>query len=390
MIEKVLKGGRLYWAWIAFLLVIIAIGFAAYLVQYDRGLSVTGMGKEVSWGLYIANFTFLVGVAASAVMVALPAYLYNYKKFKKLTTIGEFLAVAAVIMCILFILVDLGRPQRVLHVVVHPTPNSVMFFDTIVLSGYLILNLVIAWFVLSAKQAAREPNQLVKLLIYIAIPWAFSIHTVTAFLYSGLVARGFWNTAVMAPRFLASAFAAGPAFLILALLVAKRYANFDPGRDAIRKLLEIVTFAMIANLFLLGCELFTAFYSAHPAHLEHFVYLLFGLEGYGKLVPWIRLSLLLGLASVALLVYPRTRHNEYTLALACALVFVSIWIDKGMGLIIPGYIPSQVGTIEEYWPSLIETLIALGVWGIGLLIFTVLAKMAIEVTKETEAYEGVF
>ena len=127
MIEKALKGNRSYWAWIVILLVIISAGVYSYINQLTTGLTLTGMSRDVSWGVYIAQFTFLVGVAASAVMVVLPYYLHDYKAFGKIVIIGEFLAVAATIMCVLFILADLGRPDRVLNVMLYPTPNSMLF-----------------------------------------------------------------------------------------------------------------------------------------------------------------------------------------------------------------------------------------------------------------------
>ncbi|MFH1773532.1 MAG: sulfate reduction electron transfer complex DsrMKJOP subunit DsrP [Methanobacteriota archaeon] len=387
MFESVLKGDRKYWGWIAFLLAIIAVGLISYSYQWRIGLGITGMSQSVSWGLYIANFTFLVGVAASAVLVVLPAYIYDYKKFANVTALGEFLAVAAVTMCVLFIVVDLGQPMRLLNIMLHPNISSVMIWDMIVLTGYLLLNIVIGWYVLDAKDKDVPPRGYIKPLIYLSIPWAISIHTVTAYLYGGLIGRPFWFTALMAPRFLASAFASGPALVILASLVLRRYTKFDPGKDAINKLAEIVTFAMIISMFFIGCEIFTVGYGAHPEHMLHFKYLFFGIAGHAKLVPWIWISFILGFIAIALLVNPGTRKRENTLMLACAFVFTSIWIDKGLGLIIPGYIPSQIGDIFEYWPTALESLITLGVWGVGLLILTLLYKTTISVMTKVEVPE---
>ena len=201
--------------WILCLVAVIGAGFLAYLRQLDQGLAITGLSRDVTWGLYIAQFTFLVGVAASAVMVVLPYYLHNFKAFGKVTILGEFLAISAVTMCMLFIFVDMGQPTRVLNVMLHPTPNSMMFWDMVSLGGYLLLNVVIALVTLSAERKGVAPPAWIKPVIILSIPWAVSIHTVTAFLYNGLPGRSFWLTAILAPRFLASAFAAGPALLIL-------------------------------------------------------------------------------------------------------------------------------------------------------------------------------
>ncbi|MDY6852684.1 MAG: NrfD/PsrC family molybdoenzyme membrane anchor subunit, partial [Thermodesulfobacteriota bacterium] len=221
MFEKALTGSNKYWSWVIFLLVIIGVAFITYLFQYFEGLKITGMSRDVSWALYISQLTFLVGVAASAVMLVLPYYLHNYKVFGRITILGEFLAVSAVTMCMLFVVVDLGQPTRLLNLFLHPTPNSILFWDAVVLNGYLFLNIIIGWTLLGAERKAVPPPSWVKPLIYLSIPWAVSIHTVTAFLYAGLPGRHMWLTAVMAPRFLASAFAAGPSLLIILALILR-------------------------------------------------------------------------------------------------------------------------------------------------------------------------
>lgn len=382
MFEKALIGSRRYWGWIILLIVITGVGFIFYLKQWSYGLAITGMSRDVSWGLYIANFTFLVGIAASAVMVVLPYYLHNVKEFGRITTLGEFLAVAAVAMCILFIFVDLGQPARIFNMILHPSPSSILFWDLIVLMVYFLLNALIGWTSLDSERKAEAPPLWVKPLILLSIPWAISIHTVTAFIYSGLAARPFWLTALMAPRFLASAFASGPALLIIICLIIKRYAKFDPGKEALQKVAKIVTYAMVTNVFFLIMEFFTVFYSQIPEHIKHFYYLLFGLEGQAKLVPYMWASIILALVALGLLLYPGTRRRENILAVACAAVFFSIWIDKGLGLVVPGFVPSPTDEIFEYWPTLPEGLITLGVWALGFLVLTLLYKIAISVSEE--------
>jgi molybdopterin-containing oxidoreductase family membrane subunit len=203
MLEKALSGDLKYWTWIAVLLAVIATGGYFYLQQLNYGLGITGLSRDVSWGFYIAQFTFLVGVAASAVMVVLPYYLHNFKAFGKMTILGEFLAISAVTMCVMFIIVDLGQPARAVNIMLHPSPRSILFWDMIVLNGYLVLNFVISRVSLIAERKGEPPPSWIKPVILLSIPWAVSIHTVTAFIYSGLAARPFWLTAILPPRFLA-------------------------------------------------------------------------------------------------------------------------------------------------------------------------------------------
>jgi molybdopterin-containing oxidoreductase family membrane subunit len=343
------------------------------------------MSRDVSWGFYIAQFTFLVGVAAGGVMVALPYYLHNYKAFGKITVLGEFLAIAAVSMCLLFILADLGQIQRGLNVLLHPTPGSVLFWDMIVLNGYLFLNVIVGWNVLEAERNSVPPPKWIIPFIYLSIPWAFGIHTVTAFLYCGLPGRHFWLTAILAPRFLASAFAAGPALLLLLCFTIRKVTNFDPGKQAIQTLAKIITYAIIANVFFLLCEVFVAFYSNIPGHIVHLKYLFVGLHGHGALVPWMWTSIIFMLVAIVLLVNPVTRSNENILIVSCVLIFIGTWIDKGLGMISGGFVPSPLHHVTEYIPTLLEIIISLGVWATGFLIITILYKIAISVEQEVEA-----
>lgn len=383
MWEKAIRGNTVYYIWILVLLAIAGFGFLQFLRQWDYGLGITGMSRDVSWGLYIGQLTYLVGVAASAVMVVLPYYLHNHKAFGKATILGEFIAVPAVIMCILSVVVDLGRPDRVLNVLLHPTPNSILFWDVIVLNVYMLLNIVIGWTVLSyERRGGVIVPKWCKVLIYISIPWAFSIHTVTAFLYAGLAARGFWLTAIMAPRFLGSAFAAGPSLLLLLALILRKVSDYDIGDEAIKGISKIVTYAMVASLFFFACELFTVFYSQVPEHMYHFKYMFVGLHGHAAFVPIMWICAVMAIAATVLLVVPSTRNNHTTLAIACVLVFVSLWIEKGLALIVVGFIPSVFETLTEYAPTFPESAITVGVWAIGALVLTILYKVAIGVKRE--------
>jgi molybdopterin-containing oxidoreductase family membrane subunit len=382
MIERALTGDRRYWGWIAVLLGVITVGSLFYLRQLMVGLTITGLSRDVTWGFYIAQFTFMVGVAASAVMVVLPYYLHDFKAFGRVAILGEFLAIGSAVMCGLFILVDLGQPARVFNMFLHPSPRSVLFWDSVVLTGYLLLNAVIAHQTLKAEDQGTSVPGWVKPVIYLSIPWAISIHTVTAFIYQGLAARPYWMTAILAPRFLASAFASGPALLILICLILKRTTRFDAGQEAIQKLATIVTYAMVTNLFFVLMEVFTAVYSGIPEHMAHFRYLFLGLDGHAELVPWMWAGLALAVVALAILLRPSVRSQATWLAVACVATVVSVWIEKGLGMVVAGFNPSPLGHVTRYVPSAPEVFIGLGVYGIGALIVTILYKTALSVRGE--------
>jgi len=373
-----LKGGWRYHAWLAALFVMMLFGLNAYCRQFVHGLGTTGMTDQVSWGMYIANFTFLVGVAASAVMLVIPVYIYKRKELHHLVVFGELLAVAAIIMCLLFIVADLGRPDQMHHMALRFNfPLSVLTWDVIALNGYLLLNLYIPGYMIYCAYKGRQPTKkFIVPFVFISIFWALSIHTVTAFLYSGLGSRPFWNSAVLAPRFLASAFAAGPALLILTLQVIRKRVDWKVEHQSLMTLRSIVIVTMFINLFLLGSEMFTEFYtrSAHVASAE---YLFFGLHGNNALVPWIWTGIGLNVLATVLLLTPASKgRNPMILNIACVMLFVGIWIEKGMGLIVPGFIPSPLGEIVEYMPTLNETLICLGIWAAGIFIYSILVRIS--------------
>ncbi len=382
MFEKALVGGRKYWIWIGILLALILLGLSAYLRQAELGLGVTGLNHDVVWGLYIAQFVFFIGLGASAVVVVLPYYLHDWKVFGKTTMMGEILGMCSVIVAMLFILASMGQPQRVLNVLFYPHPNSLIFWDITVLNGYVLLNAIITITLLSAKHEGVPPPKWIKPVILLSIPWAISIHTVTAFLFAGLPGRSFWMSPILAPRFLVSAFSSGPALLIILILVLRRLKVFDAGMEAVKKLSLIVTYCMLINVFFVLMEIFTTFYSQIPSHAEHLRLLLFGLDGDYQLVPIMWLSIVLSLAGLALLLVPRWREDTRLLTWACVFVFFSLWLDKGFALLIGGFVPSPLGEVARYTPTLPEWRVAIGLWAIGAVMITVLDKIMLSVLRE--------
>ena len=382
-LNAVTKGGIRYHIWMGSLTLIMLFGAYAYSIQLEYGLQVTGMNDHVSWGLYISNFTFLVGVAAAAVMLVLPAYILKDMDFSKAVLIGEGMAVSALIMCLSFVTVDMGGPARLWHIIpgigVFNWPQSMLAWDVLVLNGYLILNLLIPFYILFTRYSNKTPEKKYYVpFVILSVGWAFGIHLVTAFLYAGLIAKPFWNSSLLGPRFLASAFAGGPALMIITLGVIRKFTIYDIKDETIKKLALIITVAAQINLVMLGSEIFKEFY-APTEHSASAMYLFFGLHGHNALVPWIWTAIVLNIiATVCLTLHP-VRSNLNLLFPVCGLLFLAIWIEKGMGLIIPGFIPSPLGEIVEYTPSWVEISITTGIWALGAFVFTILIRVAIPI-----------
>jgi molybdopterin-containing oxidoreductase family membrane subunit len=386
-VRLMMRGSARYYAWVAFLLLIMVVGVTGYVEQLTDGLIRSGMRDPVSWGFYIGNFTFLVGVAAAAVVLVIPAYIYNWKPIKEIVVIGELLAVSSILMCMLFVTVDIGRPDRIIHlfpVIGRPNfPRSLLSWDVLVLNAYFFLNLIIAFHVLFRGYQKREySKRFAWPLILLSIPAAVSIHTVTAFLYNGLAARAYWNAAILAPRFLTSAFCSGPAIILVLLQILRRTTRLEIRDEALWKIAELMAYAMFINLFLLGAELFREFYS-NTHHLVHYEYLFLGIHGHDALVPFAWFSVLASTVAFLLFLMPKTRRNPITLNIGAVLIFAGVYIEKGMALVIPGFTPSMLGEIYEYTPTWTEWRIAMGVFATGFLVFTLLLKVAVPIMMGT-------
>jgi Ni/Fe-hydrogenase subunit HybB-like protein len=374
------RGGLTYYAWLALLAALVVWGGLAYADQLRHGLITTNMRDQVSWAFYIGNFTFLVGVAAAAIMLVIPAYVYHWKPIKEIAIFGELLAISAIVMCLLFVMVDIGQPGRFWHLVPGlgslNVPGSLLGWDVVVLNGYLLLNLVIVGHLLYTAYHRRPyRTRFVVPLLLFSIPAAISIHTVTAFVYNGMAARPFWNASILAPRFLASAFCSGPAILLILFQILARTTRIRIQDEAIWKIAELMAYAMFLNLFLFGAEIFKEVYS-DTHHLLHTRYLYLGLEGHDALVPYAWISVGCSVVAFLLFLVPATRRNLLTLNLGCLLIYTGVYIEKGMALVIPGMTPDTLGEIYEYTPTLTEVRIGAAIFAIGFLVFTVLCKIA--------------
>ncbi len=378
---QIFKGSRSYSTWIFILFVLSMIGLYAYANQLAQGLATTGMGDEVSWGLYIANFVFLVGMAAAAVMLVIPAYIFDDKDIHKVVIMAELFAVAALIMCLLFITIDVGRPDRLWHMIpfigVFHWPSSILTWDFLVLNGYLAINLFLVTYYLTSKYRGKELNKKYYLpVVFLSIIWAPSIHTVTGFLFQGLVGRPFWHTGLIAPRFLASAFSAGPSFILIVFIYLKSKAIVNISQKALDRLRVIVTVSLIINLIFLVSEIFSEIY--HPSEHAVNMLILLGVKGdsYISVFFWIAVALVL---TALLILMTKLRYSNKMLIFAYAFIVIGIWIEKGLGFLIPAFIPSTIGDFIQYVPTLNEILIVMGVWATGLLIYSILLKISLPI-----------
>ena len=391
--QRLFKGPPIYYAWVLLLMTMIGFGIWAYGKQFSAGLTITGMADQVSWGLYIGNFTYLVGVAAAAVLLIIPAYIYDFGPIKEITILGEILAITALLMSMLFVTLDLGHPERVWHLLPFlgsPNfPSSMLDWDVLVLNGYLLINIIISTYLLVMIYLGKKGQKWLYMpLVLLSIPWAVGIHTVTAYLYNGLGARPFWNASILVPRFLASAFCSGPAFCIIIFQLIRKFTKFNVKDEALYKIAEMVCIAMGINLLLLGAEVFKELYT-DSWHKAPIIYMYAGLHGHTGLVKLMWTALIFNVLGFLIFLIPVTKKNFWTFNLASILIVVGVWMEKGVGFIVPGFIPTPLGEIWEYVPRMPEILITVGVWGIGFLFYTLAVKIAIPIeTGEMRVLEN--
>jgi molybdopterin-containing oxidoreductase family membrane subunit len=387
-----LSGTAAYWAWMTVLLLIVAWGAFAYVAQLREGLALTAMRDSVSWGFYVQNFTFLVGVAAAAVVVVIPAYLYHWKPIREVVIFGELLAISALVMCLLFVTADIGHPERFWHLIpgvgYMNFPRSLLAWDVVVLNLYLVVNVIVVAHILYRAYYRRTyEKRLVIPLVLASIPMAIGIHTVTAFVYNGMAARPYWNASILAPQFLASAFSSGPAILLIVLQLLRRFTRFEIRNEAIWKIAELMAYAIFLNLFLHGAEAFKEYYS----NTEHLLYTRYWFQGIGEhrtLVPFAWTALTLNVAALVVFVMPRLRRNWILLNVGCVATYIGCYIEKGTGLVVPGFTPDTLGEIYEYYPTITELRVAAGIFAVGALVYTALLKVAVPVMLADAVHDG--
>lgn len=390
-IRYVLSGGVKFYAWMGLLAILSACALYGFYLQNTDGLIVTGMTSQIHDGLYFANLVFLVGVAAGAVTIVFPAYIYHHNAMHEVTVLGEMLAISAVTMVMLFVFAHMGRPDRLWHMLpiigIFNLPGSMLAWDVVALTGYLVLNFVCGFYYLYTKYTGGQVNKKIFMpLVYISIVWALSIHTVTAFLIGTMPARPMWYHSMMPIRFIATAFAAGPCLIILVFMIIRKNTKMWIQDDAINLLANIVTWCLGIALFLTMSEIVVELY-ARTEHANGLYYLMFGLHGLTQLVPWFWSSLALMLGAFVMFLTPGVRTNYKLLPFACVMAFAGIWIEKGMGLIVPGFIPTPIGEVTEYFPTLVEVVMTVGIWSMGFFLLTILLKGTIGILMGEVKYD---
>jgi molybdopterin-containing oxidoreductase family membrane subunit len=380
-----IKGGTKYYAWLLFLAFFILIGsYTAYL-QFTQGLIVTGATDQITLESFFASFVFTAHVAAAAVLVVAPGYLYHRQDMKELAVIGEIVAMVFVATGITFVLFHMGRPDRIFHMIpgigFMNFPNSMLAYDTIVLNVYLILNCIGVVYILYKKYIGKfEAKELAiwfKPIVFLAIAWGPLIHIVTAFVLASNARIGTWSSAVLPFAFLSMAGASGPALIVLLFLLIRKNTKLAINDSVIDLMTTIIAWSLGIIILVFAAEIFTLLYPG-TMHADSLKYTMFGHNGLNAYVPWFWGVMVAIVGSFVALLFSKVRRSyDRWLPLVCFVVFVAILTEKPMVLVFPAFSPTPLGEYAEYHVTLIEFFNVLFVWALGFLSLTLILKGAI-------------
>ena len=333
-------GGRL---WYAVLTAAAAFGLAAWIYELEKGLSSTGMRDVVSWGMYIFTFAFFIGLSAGGLIMASSAEVFGIKALKPLSRLGVLSAAACVSVAALMIIPDLGRPDRILNILVHPNWSSPLIWDILIISVYFVFS-VVDLAVLHQHEA--EPTKLrrtARALAYVGLPTAVLLHSVTAWIFGLQIARTWWNTALMAPLFVVSAILSGTALVTLLALASERWAGFSLPAQTKSWLRGFITVALIIDLFFVGCDYITVLWGNVPADRSALNLVLPG--GAWSWTFWGEWTVG-GVVPLLFLLVPRLRRLPGALGLAAFLAIVGVYIFR-IELVVIGF----VNPLTQYPPG---------------------------------------
>lgn len=396
--------GRGIALWYGSLSLLVAVGLYAFSLQLREGLAVTAMRNNVMWGLYIAFFMLFVGLSAGGLIVASAGRVFGVERFKVIARPAILTSAVCVLLAALFILPDLGRPERLLNLFLYGHWTSPMIWDVTIILVYLALSLVYLWLYLRVDLiragsplafGAREVTPVLvqrlektkNVVAAIALPAAVLIHSITAWIFGLQISRDYWYSAIMAPFFISSALVSGLALVILVTLLLRRAGRLSFEDGLVSWLGGLLATFIAVDLFLLLSEVLTAMFPGAPAHARTFADLLWG--RYGVLF-WTQVTVG-SLVPFGLMVMPSVRRSVPAVAAASVLAILGIALKRvnivlgglsrapieaapgtPVGTWSPGTLPFEV--VSAYSPTWVEWAVVLGLLALGALLLTAGAR----------------
>jgi molybdopterin-containing oxidoreductase family membrane subunit len=367
-VEELRNAGIRYWGLVLALLIIIGIGGFAWYLQLVNGLIVTGMREIFAWGFYIQNFWLFVGLSAGGLIIYSAVNLFGAKQFMPVSRIAVLQAGVCVLLAMMFIIPDLGNPQRFYWFFLSPNFDSIFVFDFAILAIYFTLCIIDFYVLVSGKAT----HNLELGLTIVSLPAAVGIHSITAWTLSLVKTRELWHTAIMAPIFLSSAIASGLALLIVMLLAIRKWTDLKFKDEMFYSAGKLLATVLLVDLFFLWCEILTTYWpaSATPGHADRLAILTSGKYS----VFFLPEVFIFGILPFLLLWYPKTRKNIPILTISSIFVMIGVFLKRfaflGMGFGI-----NPLGHLGSYIPTVAELSISMAIWAVGLLIVVICVKL---------------
>lgn len=383
-IERTPEHGRLpFRAASGVLALLVLLGVSAWIYQLTQGLIATGMRDVVSWGLYIFTFAFFVGLSAGGLIMASGAEVFGVKALRPLARIGVLTAAASVAIAAMTIIPDLGRPERIFNLLLHPRWTSPLIWDVVIIICYFVFAVVDLW-ILAGRRPSSQKAKILRVLAYFGLPMAVLLHSITAWIFGLQISRPWWNTALMAPLFVTSAILSGTALVALVALAAHRFDRLHVPDETWRAVCGLMAAAIAVDLFLVGSDYVTLLWGNVPRERAALDLILPG--GSWQWLFWLE-WVVGGLVPFVLLVVPRFKARLSLVAAASVLVLVGVYAFR-IELVVGGMIKPllhlppgiAVGTYKVtqtsfqftgvYHPTWVEYSIVVGLMGLLALLIT--------------------
>jgi molybdopterin-containing oxidoreductase family membrane subunit len=398
-----------YKIWIGSLLTIIAMAVWGYIIQLENGLGVTGMRDYVSWGLYIASFVFFVATALVGMLISAVVGLLGQKWIIPISRIAEMIALAFVMMAGIVIVVDMGRPDRLLNVFIYGRFQSPIFWDITVVNIYLIISFLLLFLPLlpdlgiirnhMKKDLPKwqwnlynvlslgwvgTPGQYkilhrtIRVLLILIVPVAMALHTVTSWL-SALTLRAGWDSTIFGPYYVSGAFVAGSGAVLIAMYFLRKYYKLedyitDFHFDKMGKLMVLV--ALVYLYFNIN-EFLVPGFKMKEADAHH-IHTLFSLHGEYGVMFW--MTQIFGLILPIFLGFFKRFRKPFPMMLIGTAVLIGAWYKRVI-IVVPtlihAFLPIQNVPEEfhHYNPTGTEIIITMGTIAAAVLIFSILVKL---------------
>ena len=398
LIRPLVHTGRRFWITIAALFAVVMVGFIAWLVQLRSGLQVTGLNVPVYWGVYITNFVFFIGISHAGTLISAILRLAKAEWRRSITRAAEAITVLVLFFGAGSVILDLGRPDRALNVLLHPNFRSPLLWDVCSITVYLTASsfylflplipdmallrdhlgrrrwlyriLAVGW--TGTPRQHRILERLISIMAVLVIPIAVSVHTVVSWVFS-MTVQPMWHSAIFGPYFVVGAIFSGIAALIIFMSIV-RWAYHLEGylKDIHFSYLGLLLLTMsLLWFYFTFAEFLTTYYGAAPEHMA-----VFWAKISGPYAPMFWTMVVVCFVIPVAILGPRRTRTVAGTVFVSAGVIVGMWIER-FTIVVPSLARPRLEALETgtYMPSVVEVLLTLSFFAGFTLLYLLFTKI---------------